>query len=156
MRANGDKFACYYFADASQFPRQHHSSQWVHCNFSAFPRVMIYVARDEQDRVIGYVQWLHKSGFRQEAVIELEQIAVLQSQQGAGVGTQLITESLASIKGFLADAGATLKAILVSTRTDNMAQTLYKKVLGAKAIAVIDNLYSHDEVIMIARDVSSI
>ncbi len=138
---------------AEQFSRQQHSAQWVHCNFSAFPRVMMYVARDEQDRVIGYVQWLHKSGFRQETVIELEQIAVLRSEQGTGVGTQLITKSLASIKDFLADSGAKLKAILVSTRTDNSAQTLYKKVLGAKETAMINNLYSHDEVIMVARHV---
>jgi len=59
------------------FPRQCESIKWVSSNFAAYPRIMMFVARDEQDRVIGYIQWIHKSGFRQESVIELEQIAVL-------------------------------------------------------------------------------
>ncbi|MCH9716634.1 MAG: GNAT family N-acetyltransferase [Gammaproteobacteria bacterium] len=57
---------------------------------------MIFVARDEKDQVIGYVQWIYKSGFRKEAVIELEQIAVVQDKQGQGVASKLIKESLTS------------------------------------------------------------
>ena len=41
---------------SQQFPRQHRSTQWVSCNFSAYPRIMLFVARDEKDRVVGYVQ----------------------------------------------------------------------------------------------------
>jgi hypothetical protein len=47
----------------------------------------------EQDKVIGYIQWSHKSGFRQEAVIELEQIAVLKTKQHQVIATKLIQES---------------------------------------------------------------
>lgn len=136
---------------AEQFPRQRDSVQWISCNFAAFPRIMIFVARDEGDNVIGYIQWLQRSGFRKEAVIELEQIAVLSAHQGIGIGTKLIKNSLDSIKGFLKDNKATLKAILVSTRAGNAAQELYNKVLGAMPITTIPDLYSHDEVIMIAR-----
>jgi ribosomal protein S18 acetylase RimI-like enzyme len=42
---------------------------------------------------------------------------------------------------------------LVSTRTDNQAQKLYRKVLGAEVEATIKNLYSADEVYMVARHV---
>ena len=42
----------------TQFTRQKNSKKWIECNFAAFPRIMIYVARDECDRVIGYCQWL--------------------------------------------------------------------------------------------------
>jgi len=69
---------------AQAFPRQHSSEKWISSNFAAFPRIMIFVARDEQDKVIGYIQWSHKSGFRKEAVIELEQIAVLKPKQHQG------------------------------------------------------------------------
>jgi ribosomal protein S18 acetylase RimI-like enzyme len=136
-----------------QFSRQKDSVKWISCNFAAFPRIMMFVARDEKDKVIGYIQWIQKSGFRQESVIELEQIAVLKEQQEKGTGTLLIEESLKYVKAYLADTNSNLKAILVTTRTDNMAKSLYEKVLNAKEVAVIKDLYSHDEVIMLANGV---
>lgn len=136
-----------------QFTRQKDSTRWISCNFAAFPRIMIFVARDEKDKVIGYIQWIQKSGFRQESVVELEQIAVLKNQQGKGIGTLLIEKSLKYLKDYLADTNSNLKGVLVTTRTDNLAKSLYEKVLNAKEIAVIKDLYSHDEVIMMARDV---
>ncbi|MDP3560970.1 MAG: GNAT family N-acetyltransferase [Legionellaceae bacterium] len=136
---------------AQSFSRQKNSVQWVSCNFGAFPRIMMFVARDEKDKVIGYIQWIYKSGFRNEAVIELEQIAVTKEQQGKGIGSKLIQESLSSVNAFLSDNNARLKAVLISTRTDNKAQALYKNVLGAETISIIKDLYSHDEVIMIAH-----
>lgn len=66
----------------------------------------------------------------------------------------MIKESLSLIKDYLRGSGSILKAILVSTRTDNAAQALYKKALHAEEVAVIKNLYSHDEVIMISRVLS--
>lgn len=138
---------------AEQFPRQKDSERWIGCNFAAYPRILMFVARDEKDSVIGYIQWIQKSGFRQQSVIELEQIAVQKNQQGKGVGTLLIEKSLKYIKDYLADSNSNLKAILVTTRTDNSAKSLYEKVLKAKEIAVIKYLYSHDEVIMLADGV---
>jgi ribosomal protein S18 acetylase RimI-like enzyme len=138
---------------SEQFPRQKDSLKWISCNFAAFPRVLMFVARDEKDKIIGYIQWIQKSGFRQQSVIELEQIAVLKTQQGKGNGSLLIEQSLKHIKDYLADTNSTLKAILVTTRTDNQAKALYEKVLKAKEIAVIKDLYSHDEVIMLATGV---
>lgn len=138
---------------AQEFPRQRNSSSWVSCNFAAYPRIMLFVARDEKDKVIGYIQWIQKSGFRLESVIELEQIAVNKPHQGCGIGTLLINKSLLYIKDYLSDSHSTLKAVLVSTRTDNAAKALYEKVLKAKEIAVIRDLYSHDEVILMSREV---
>lgn len=135
---------------AQQFPRQDSSLVWVSCNFAAFPRIMLFVARDEKDHVVGYIQWIHKSGFRKQAVIELEQIAVLTSYQGKGIGTKLIEESLKQIQISLDDSNSKLKAILVSTRSDNKARSLYEKVLGAKEIVTIKDLFSNDEVLMLA------
>jgi predicted GNAT family N-acyltransferase len=83
--------------------------------------IMIFVARNKKDQIIGYIQWIQKRGFHKESVIELEQIAVLQNQQGKGIRIQLIKESLSDIKNYLSDSSSKLKAIIVSTRTDNAA-----------------------------------
>jgi ribosomal protein S18 acetylase RimI-like enzyme len=138
---------------AKQFARQKDSIRWISCNFAAYPRIMLFVARDEQDKVIGYIQWIQKSGFRQESVIELEQIAVLEKHQSKGIGTLLIKKSLEYIKDYLAGTNSILKAVLVSTRIDNSAKSLYEKVLKVQEVAVIKDLYSHDEVIMMSSDV---
>ena len=138
---------------SEQFSRQKDFVKWISCNFAAFPRVLMFVARNEKDKVIGYIQWIQKSGFRQQSVIELEQIAVFKSQQGKGIGSLLIEQSLKYIKDYLADTNSTLKAILVMIRADNQAKALYKKILKAKEVAVIKDLYSHDEVIMLADGV---
>ena len=114
---------------------------------------MMFVARDEKDKIIGYIQWIQKSGFRSEAVVELEQIAVLKIQQTKGTGTLLIKKSLEFIKNYLADINSKLKAVIVTTRTDNLARSLYEKALKAKDVAVIKDLYSHDEIIMMATEV---
>lgn len=103
--------------------------------------------------IVGYIQWTEKSGFRKEVVLELEQIGVLSNQQNQGIGTKLILESLIMIKKELIHRQAFIKHILISTRTDNDAQKLYKKVLNAKSEVIIGNLFSADEVLMISRNI---
>lgn len=133
------------------FKRQPASRKWIACNFLAYPKIMIYVALNEEDQITGYIQWLQKSGFRKESVIELEQIAVLPTLQGKNIGTELITQSLELVKEYLLSQHSILKAVIVTTRSDNQAQRLYEKTLNAKVIACIPDLYSTDEVIMVAR-----
>jgi ribosomal protein S18 acetylase RimI-like enzyme len=133
------------------FKRQSASRKWITCNFLAYPRIMMCVAVNEEDQITGYIQWLQKSGFRKECVIELEQIAVLPTMQRKNIGTQLIMQSLEFVKEYLHNQASILKAIIVTTRSDNQAQRLYEKTLNAKVNACITNLYSADEVIMIAR-----
>ena len=136
---------------AHAFPRQKHSAEWVECNARALPRMRYYVAESEEG-VQGFVLWTEKSGFRDNVVLELEQIAVAPSEQRRGIGEALIRKSLPDIAIQLAERGAALNAVLVSTRTDNQAQRLYRKALGAEVAATIPSLYSADEVIMVARD----
>ncbi len=134
------------------FVRQSDSRQWIECNYRAFPRMMLFCAV-KADRVVGYIMWNQKSGFRQEVVLELEQLAVDPDEQGHGVGTRLIDRSLALVRDILAENGSRVKHIVVTTRADNQAQQLYKKILGAQVEMTIRNLYSSDEVYMIARNV---
>lgn len=78
---------------------------------------------------------------------------MLEKHQSKGIGTLLIKKSLEYIKDYLSDTNSILKAVLVSTRTDNSAKSLYEKVLKVQEVAVIKDLYSHDEVIMLAKGV---
>ena len=136
------------------FTRQTHSYEWLKCTLNAFPRMLCYVAVQEET-VAGYIIWSQKSGFRIEAILELEQIAVMPSSQGQGIGTSLIEHSLQQVKDHLNSQDSRLKHVVVTTRADNRAQALYKKVLGARVEATITNLYSANEVFMIARNYPS-
>ena len=129
------------------FPRQGFSKDWIRSLFGGFHRTQIYVA-DFLGQIIRYIVWTVKSGFRKKAVLELEQIAVAKSCRGRGFGKSLIEESLELVKESLGKRGSRLKDILVSTRTDNAAQQLYRKVLEAEFVAVIPGLYSGDEVLL--------
>lgn len=134
------------------FSRQCESKKWITCNFRAAPRMQYFVAVLNSD-IVGYIHWTQKSGFRPEVVLELEQIAVLPEVQGQGIGRRLINESLPLVKKQLNIRNATLKHIMVTTRGDNYAQRLYHQTIGAKVECTLKDLYSADEVIMIARNV---
>jgi len=133
------------------FPRHLLSEEWIACNFRAYPRIKYFVAESEGD-LLGYIQWIEKGGFRKAVVLELEHIGVLPSKQNAGIGSLLICETLSMIKEELRQRDAHIKLVLVSTRTDNNAQHLYKKILKAQPEVIIHDLYSADEVLMIARN----
>ncbi|MES9936733.1 MAG: N-acetyltransferase [Sedimenticola sp.] len=134
------------------FKRQNQSLDWMHCNFNAFPKSICFVA-EEGDSIVGYIIWSQKGGFRSKVVLELEQIGVLPNKQGRGIGKLLIEDSLSSVKTLLADKGSILKHIVVTTRSGNYAQDLYKTTLGVKVEATIKNLFSDDEVFMIVRNI---
>ena len=138
----------------ASFARQQDHFDWINSNFNAHPRTLYYVAEEEQG-VQGYIQWTQKSGFRAEVVLELEQLAVHPDARGKGVAKHLIRKSLPMVKAKLKERNATLKHVLVSTRTDNFAQKLYKDTLGAEPEYIIKNLYSADEVFMIARNINN-
>lgn len=134
------------------FIRQLFSFEWLECSFKAYPRFLSYVA-EINDEIVGYIIWVQKSGFRPEVVLELEQLAVLPDFHGRGIGRNLIVKTLPLVKQQLALKNLKLKHILVTTRADNHAQKLYKSTLGAEVETTISDLYSADEVLMIARNV---
>lgn len=116
---------------------------------------MAYVATSN-DQCVGYCWWTQKSGFRPEVVLELEQIAVAPEFQGEGIGARLITESLHDVRSVLAMHDSVLKHVMVTTRADDQAQRLYASILGAEVKALVPDLYSYDEVVMIARNVAQV
>ena len=134
------------------FSRQHHSLDWIKCNYNAFPRSSCFIT-EINSRVVAYIIWTQKSGFRKKSIVELDQIAVSKNDQNNGIAKKLIKKSLKLLKNELKKFELELQHIIVSTRTDNHAQKIYEEILGAKPEITIKNLYSADEVLMIARNV---
>lgn len=132
------------------FDRHEKSEEWIRCNFDAYPRIQLFAA-EEDGRIEGFVMWTQRSGFRENSVLELEQIAVLPDHQGEGIGTHLIEESLTVVEDWLADRDSTVRTIIVGTRTDNEAQRLYKKTLDAEPAAIVEDYASGNELFLISR-----
>jgi len=124
--------------------------QWMYCNLNAFPQKACFGAWYDS-LLLGYVVWSEKGGFRDEAIWELEQVAVLGQYRRQGIGTRLIHDSLAWIQDDLMKRGGSLKLVMVTTGKTNEFRKLYEKVLGAKEETVIKDLYEGDEQILIAR-----
>jgi predicted N-acetyltransferase YhbS len=80
----------------------------------SYPRIQYFVAESE-GQIIGYIEWLQKSGLRKEVVLELEQMAVVPSFQGRGIVRGLIQKSLPRISQQVAERGASLKHVMVTT-----------------------------------------
>ena len=137
---------------AAAFPRQLNSVEWVSCNLATYPRIQCFVAVKDGN-IVGFIQWIQKSGFREKVVLELEQIAVAPSFRDTGIGRALITRSLPMVQSQLAERGAAITKIIVTTRSDNAAQKLYQSTLGAEVEATISNLYSADEVFLVTRNI---
>ena len=114
----------------------------------AFPVVQYYGAF-RGNKLLGYIRWIERGGYRENAVFELEQIAVRKIFREKGIGGLLIRESLSEIKNYLKRRGSRLKTVIVLCGKDNLiARHLYKKNLNARVIAEIPNLFRGDEILL--------
>ena len=125
--------------------------EWVTACFSARPRMRYWVAKDEGGTVQGYILWMEKGGFRSEAVIELEQIAVRSTFRRRGIGRELVLSSLKEVEDGLRRRGARLKLIEVTTGSEQNALQFYKETLGAEPVAKIQDFFRGDEHVLVAR-----
>lgn len=123
--------------------------EWIRLKYIGYPINRYYIIED--DKIRGYILWIELGGFRSNAVIELEQVAIANNYQGKGLGSMLIKESLKNVIKEIETRGSRLKLVKVTTGTSNEAQRVYRKVLNAKPVAIIPDLFRGDEVIMIAR-----
>ncbi|MGH9921223.1 MAG: GNAT family N-acetyltransferase [Nitrososphaerales archaeon] len=124
--------------------------KWIKARHNSYPAGQFFVGALGK-KIVGYILWIELGGFRKEAVIELDQIAVSPDYQGKGFGKTIIKESLKSVSSYIKKRGSTLKLVKVTTGTTNEAQKLYKDTLHAQPVAIIPDFFRSDEVIMIAR-----
>jgi ribosomal protein S18 acetylase RimI-like enzyme len=132
------------------FPRQTYSLEWLDCVFRSFPKSQLFVAVIASE-IVGIIFWTEKSGFRKEAVVELEQIAVHPDHQDGGIGTELIIRSLPDVADKIAERGAKIGTVLGNTRIDNRALNWYKS-FGAEAVATVPGMFSADEVFLVVHN----
>ena len=124
--------------------------RWVEACWRAAPRMQYWVA-ERSGSIQGYILWLEKGGFRREAVLELEQIAVRSSLRGQGIGETLIRASLDALRESLRARGSRLKLIEVTTGSEQGAIGFYARVLGTEVAGRIPDFFRGDEYILIAR-----
>ncbi len=125
------------------------AKEWITIKYNGYPINRYYIIEDNE--VKGYILWVELGGFRREAVLELEQIAISPKYQSKGLGSTLVRESLKEINKEIVARGSSIKLVKVTTGVDNQVQRLYKKVLNVKPIAIIPDLFRGDEVILVAR-----
>ncbi len=129
------------------------AERWVRACWAARPRMRYWVAARE-GAPVAYILWMEKGGFRAEAVVELEQIAVRPTLRGQGVGGELIRRSLAELTRAIEGEGRRVKTIEVTTGSEQGAIEFYRRTLGAEVVAKIPGLFRGDEYILIARPTS--
>lgn len=128
---------------AGLYLNQNNSKSWIKCNLNAYPRVMIFVARDEQDKIIGYIQWIQKNGFTKQSRFELEQLAVIKDKNQNIVEKLLFEKSFEHIEKYLSDSKSVLKSIVIST---SMGEGFFidEELLKNHEIKLYENLFSDE------------
>lgn len=124
---------------------------WVTACWNAAPRMRYWVAESE-GQVVGYILWIEKGGFRAQAVLELEQIAVRASTRRSGIGATLIRTSLEGMREALRQRGSRLKLVEITTGSEQGALAFYDRVLGAKVVGKIPDFFRGDEYLLITRE----
>ena len=89
------------------FIRQADSKQWIASTLAAYPRFFCHVI--VSDKTVGYIFWAQKSGFREEVILELDQIAIHPDFQGLGLSKKLIIESLKDVENELLQRNQKIK-----------------------------------------------
>lgn len=129
---------------------QNEAKKWTLCNFRAFPRFQYFVIKNK-NKTLGYILWYFRGGWRKESILELEQIAIHPRHQRQGFGNKLIKESLKQFIKYLKKERRELKAVLITTGTEQGARKIYEKALGVKMVAKIKKLFRGDEIILARR-----
>ncbi len=90
------------------------AEDWVRCWLRAFPLYQYFVA-EREGILVAYIGWQMHGGFcREEAVIELEQLAVDSRFWGTGIGSLLIRESVPALTDWVSQTNAATKEITFS------------------------------------------
>jgi ribosomal protein S18 acetylase RimI-like enzyme len=99
------------------------------------------VVAEEDNKIIGILQWLVKEDPR-AGVAELEEVNVLETHRGKGVGTSLIRQSTEVIKKYFNQHGIRPRIVYLFVSEENgPARSLYEKC-DFKQVSNVANLFS--------------
>ncbi len=126
------------------------AERWFRACWAAQPRMRYWVA-ERPGGVVGYILWMEKGGFRADAVVELEQVAVRSAERDRGIGGELVRRSFEALAALIASEGRKVKLIEVTTGSEQGAVEFYRRTLGAEVVAKVPGLFRGDEYILIAR-----
>lgn len=129
------------------FPREKDHLKWIQACFNSYPKG-VYYTLTEDEKVIGYILWCVKNGFRDKTIVELEQVGVLPNYAGRGFGKVLVKESFSKFRVFIESLGFGLGAVVVTTSEGNYAEQMYRSVLGVEVSSRICNYGSGNELIL--------
>jgi GNAT superfamily N-acetyltransferase len=129
------------------FPNERNHRLWIRASYSSFPRAVYYVI-EEANIISGYILWSVKNGFRDAAIVELEQVAVDPLYSGRGLGRVMIKNSFTQFKQHVKDTGHLVGAVMVTTSEGNYAESLYKSTLNVSRTALIKGYGSGNEIVL--------
>ncbi|MFT6987566.1 MAG: ribosomal protein S18 acetylase RimI-like enzyme [Psychromonas sp.] len=130
------------------FPRESMHREWIASTYASFPRASYFIVEIEGE-VVAYILWCFKNGFREQSILELEQIGVAPEFRGKGIAKDLIKKSFELISAEVSRLNLNIKSIIVTTREGNHAEAIYKSALGVERVALIKGYGSGDEVILL-------
>ena len=112
-------------------PKESNHKLWIESSFSSYPSGVYYVISIE-GKISGYILWCVKNGFRDNTIIELEQIGIHPGSSGKGLGRTLIEITLDKFKDHLSSLGHNVGAIIVTTSEGNFSPRPIRPVAALK------------------------
>lgn len=103
------------------------------------------VTAKDKDKVIGILQW-HVKENPQAGVVEFEEVHVLDSYRGKGIGSSIVKFAIQSVKDYFKNININARKIfLFVSKNNKIARALYEKH-GFKLISQTGNLFSNNEI----------
>ena len=103
------------------------------------------VTAKDKDKVIGILQW-HVKENPQAGVVEFEEVHVLDSYRGKGIGSSIVKFAIQSVKDYFKNININARKIfLFVSKNNKIARALYEKH-GFKLISQTSNLFSNNEI----------
>lgn len=137
---------------ANRTETQEKSEKWIRAKNRSFPITHIFASR-KNNHITGYIIWEELDGFHPKATFKILEVETLPEYHGKGLRARLVRESKTLIKKYLRKVGRRLGTIMAFVDSGDKSLThLYEKVLLAKAITAIEEIFG-DVTVLVAHEI---